>query len=216
ATGESLGRRRRKQLTGGEARAVSDRARRARDADGCARDGVDVRTYFERVANALAAELRREARRVDREISVRLVVLDDHDAGEDPLGVHADEDLDGPVVRALERLQLRRPERETELRLAAHRLEMRWIAGFRRERGGGRKQPLQIGFRLGVNRRLCREYDNGNGGEDHGQRVTHCARLYRYNGERPAAERPAPQTSRLKGPHCAGRPFFGSPMRRLR
>ena len=60
--------------------------------------------------------------RFDREIAVRLVVLDDDDASEDAFGVHADEHLDRAVVAALERLELGRPENEARQRLLARRI----------------------------------------------------------------------------------------------
>ena len=52
--------------------------------------------------------------RVDREIAVRLVMVDDDDPGQDALGVHADEDLDRAVVgraRAAPARSSRRPTR---------------------------------------------------------------------------------------------------------
>ena len=46
------------------------------------------------------------------------MMLGDDDAGDDAFGVHADEDLDGTVVSALERLDLGRPERQAGIRSA--------------------------------------------------------------------------------------------------
>jgi len=57
------------------------------------------------------------------------VVLDDDDASKDALGIHADQDLDRPVVRALEGLS-RSSRRRAEQRLTVHRLEMRRISAF--------------------------------------------------------------------------------------
>ena len=51
------------------------------------------------------------ARQVDGEVAVRLVVLDHEDAGEDAFRVETDQDLDRAVVAALERLELGGPER---------------------------------------------------------------------------------------------------------
>ena len=87
-------RRRREQLRGHPPRADSDGACRAGDGDGGSRHRVDVGADAERIANALAFELRRELGPVDRKIAVRLVVRGDDDAGENPFGVHADENLD--------------------------------------------------------------------------------------------------------------------------
>src|ERR1700746_939103 len=101
---------RRQQCLRHAPRAVADRARGAADRDAGARDGVDVAAPPERVADVLALELRRKFRPVDRSIAVGLAMLDDDDAGEDPFRVHPDEDLDGSVVPALERLELPRPE----------------------------------------------------------------------------------------------------------
>src|SRR6476469_8014523 len=53
---DSLRRRRRKKLAGREPRAVSNRTRRARDADGRAGNGIDVGADLEGVADALATD----------------------------------------------------------------------------------------------------------------------------------------------------------------
>ena len=62
----------------------------------------------------LALELRRELRRLDREITVRLGVVGDDHAGERPGHVHADQDVNRSVVAVLLRHQVGRPERDAE------------------------------------------------------------------------------------------------------
>src|SRR5690606_7692318 len=77
-------------------------------------------------------------------------------------GIHADEHLDRPVVRALERLELRRPEREPEqlglpaaLWGCAEGLEVRRVTFLRREPGGFRKQALELRAQLAILDRLA-------------------------------------------------------------
>src|SRR5690606_25166653 len=98
---------------------------------------------------ALAGELPRKRGKVDREIAVRLPMLDDDDAGQHARRIDADEDLDRTVIGALERLELRRPEREPQERRrgivrrgSAIYLEVRRIAVLRREARGIGKSPL--------------------------------------------------------------------------
>jgi hypothetical protein len=52
-------------------------------------------------------------RELDRKISVRLMVLNDEDAGENALGVHADQHFDRSVIAALKRFQFGSPEHIT-------------------------------------------------------------------------------------------------------
>ena len=113
------------------------------------------------------------------------MVLDDDHAGQDAFRVHADEDLDRPVVRALERVELRRPERETEQRLAREGLEVRRVAAFRRERRRRWKEMLQLALQLRVGRRLA-EGGPAAGDEqarDDEEPFHQAARLYRVNDD---------------------------------
>ena len=137
-----------------EERAPSSRDRAAAallDADRRARHGVDVAADAERIANALALELLRELRRLDREVAVRLgVVVDDH-AGEHAGHVHADQDVNRPVIAVLLRHEIGRPECQADrrrgrvgLRIDGVGREMERCAVERRERGGRGKQRLEM------------------------------------------------------------------------
>jgi hypothetical protein len=92
-------------------RAVPDGPGRAGNRDRRPGDGLDVGADFERIAHVLAGELRRELRRIDREVAVRLTMRRDDDAGEDAARVDAHQNLNRAIVGTLERFEIGRPER---------------------------------------------------------------------------------------------------------
>src|SRR5690606_10366900 len=121
---------------------VANGADGTRHGDRRPRDSVNVLTQAERVANVLVAELRRELREVYGEVAVGLVVLAQHDAGDDALGVNTHEDGNRSAIPAFERYNFCGPDGVSDNGVVfrtGKRLHVGRISALWRERRGVRK-----------------------------------------------------------------------------
>src|SRR6188768_849490 len=108
-------------------------------------------------------------------------MLDDDQAGQEPFRVHPDENRYRPTIPALERQNLRRPERIAKQGLSVVRLDVWRIAALGRECRSGWKEPLESCVGLV----LCtgRQSDGGGQQRQHNGEALHANANYkRYIG----------------------------------